>query len=270
MIIIAEKLNGSIPSTAKAIAAKDENFIKDMAKKQADAGAAFIDVCASVEESIEVDTMKWMIDLVQQVTDLPIAVDSPSPRAIKEAMVACNRPGLLNSVSMEGEKTDILFPVMQENPEWGVVALLCDDNGIPHTAEGRLQVFDNLMAKAKEYNIDPSRFYIDPMVEMACTTEDILPVMCHVIKTIKEQYPTIHCTAAVSNVSFNLPVRKIMNATFTVLLQAAGLDSIIFDPLSRDHLGMIYAAEALLGLDEMCMEYIGAYREGLFGPLPKD
>ena len=79
MIIIGEKINGSIPSMAKAIAARDEEWIKDIAKKQTEAGATYIDVCASVDEEVEVDTLKWMIGLVESVSDLPIAVDSPSP-----------------------------------------------------------------------------------------------------------------------------------------------------------------------------------------------
>jgi 5-methyltetrahydrofolate--homocysteine methyltransferase len=148
-----------------------------------------------------------------------------------------------------------------------VVALLCDDSGIPQTAEKRLEVFGNIMAKAKQYGIDPSRIHIDPLVEMLCTSEDGIQMIVKVMNQIKSQYPTIHITGAVSNISFNLPVRKIVNQAFVVLAMNAGLDSAIFDPLNRDLMGMIFATEALLGEDEFCMEYIGAYREGYFGPV---
>ena len=87
-----------------------------------------------------------------------------------------------------------------------------------------------------------------------------------VIGTIRSQYPDIHITAAVSNISFNLPVRKLLNMSFTVLAMKAGLDSAILDPTNRDLLGIILATEAMLGLDDFCMEYIEAYRDGLFGP----
>jgi 5-methyltetrahydrofolate--homocysteine methyltransferase len=86
MIIIGEKINGSIPSMAKAIAERNEDHIRDLAKKQAEAGAAFIDVCASVPENVELETLKWLIDLVQDVTDTPIAIDSPSAKICVEAM----------------------------------------------------------------------------------------------------------------------------------------------------------------------------------------
>ncbi len=265
MIIIGEKINGSIPSVAEAIANRDADFIKQRAIAQANANATYIDCCASVEEDIEVETLKWMIDCIQEVTDLPISVDSPSPKVLAEAFKFCNKPGLINSVSMEGDKVDIIFPLIADT-KWEVICLLSDDTGIPKTAEDRLRVFDKIMEKAKQYNIAPSRLHIDPLVEMLCTSEDGIALNAKVISTIRSQYPDIHITAAISNISFNLPVRKLINMGFAVLAMNAGLDSAIMDPTNRDLLGLIYATEALLGEDDYCMEYIGAYREGLIGP----
>lgn len=266
MIIIGEKINGSIPSVAKAIAEKDADFIRNLAKVQSDSGAHFIDVCASTDVSIEVETLKWLIELVQEVTDTPIAVDSPSAQACADALKFCKNPGLVNSVSLEGDKTDIIFPVIADT-KWECAALLCDDTGIPKSAEKRLEVFAGIMEKAKEYKIDPSRLHIDPLVEMLCTSEDGINMIVDVIKKIKKQYPTIHVTGAASNISFNLPVRKLVNQAFVVLAMNAGMDSVILDPLNRDMMGLIFATEALLGMDEYCVEYIGAYREGIFGPV---
>ena len=268
MIIIGEKINGSIPAVAEAIANRDAAFIKKRAKIQADAGATFIDCCASVPETVEVETLKWMIDCIQDVTDTPISVDSPSADVLAQVIRYCKRPGLVNSVSMEGEKVDKIFPLIADT-EWEVICLLSDDTGIPKTALDRLNVFKKLMAKADEYGIKPCRLHIDPLVEMLCTSEDGIAMNEEVISTIRSQFPTIHITAAVSNISFNLPARKLINAGFTVLAMKAGLDSAILDPTNRDLLGIIYATEALLGADEYCMEYIGAYREGRIGPVKK-
>lgn len=271
LIIIGEKINGSIPSVAKAIAERDSEFIKERARKQAAANATYIDCCASVPEAEEVETLKWMIDCIQEVTDLPISVDSPSADVLTQAYKFCKRPGIFNSVSGEGDKIDKIFPLMaqEENKDWQVIALLSDDTGIPKCAADRLRVFDKIMAKAKEYNINPSRIHIDPLVEMLCTSEDGIAMNIEVIQTVRKQYSSIHITAAVSNISFNLPVRKLINYGFLILAMNAGLDSAIMDPTNRDMLGLTYATEALLGEDEFCMEYIGAYREGLIGPLPK-
>lgn len=265
MIIIGEKINGAIPSVAEAIANKDAEFIKNLAKAQSEAGATFIDVCAAVEDSIELETMKWLIDLVQEVTETPISVDSPNVHTCAEAIKFCNKPGLVNSVSMEGGKIDLIFPLIADT-KWECIALLSDDTGIPQNAQKRLEVFAGIMKNAKEYNIDPSRLHIDPLVQMLCTSEDGIKTVTDVIKEIKAQYPTIHVTGGASNISFNLPVRKLVNQAFIVMAMNAGMDSGIINPLNRDLMGMIFATEALLGMDEYCVEYIGAYREGIFGP----
>ena len=265
MIFIGEKINGSIPAVAKAIAERDADFIRNRAKMQAEAGATFIDVCASVPEDVEVETLEWLIGLVQEVTDLPIAIDSPSANSCVAAMKFCNKPGMINSVSGEGDKCDVVFPAIA-NTTWDCVALLCA-SGIPQSAEERLEVLEQIMAKAKEYGISPDRIHIDPLVEMLCTSEDGINMIIEVMKEIKKRYPTIHITGAVSNISFNLPVRKILNQAFVVLSMNAGMDSAVLDPTNRDMMGMIYATEAMLGLDDYCMEYISAYRDGLFGPV---
>lgn len=271
MIIIAEKLNGSIPSCAKAIAAKDAEYIKDIAKRQADVmdeDTCYIDVCASVKDG-EVDVMKWMIDNVMEVCDTPICVDSPDPIACVEAAKYCMEKGmergLINSVSGEGDKMDVIFPIVRDNPGWDVVALLSDDSGIPTTAERRIEVFHKIMEKAKEYGIKPSRIHIDPLVEMLCTADDGISLVIDVIRQIREEYEDIHITGAISNISFNLPSRKTLNQAFCALAMNAGLDSGVLDPLDRGLLGMIYATEAMLGLDDFCMEYISAYRNDYFG-----
>lgn len=265
MIIVGEKINGSIPVVAEAIAKRDAEFIKNRAKAQEAAGATFIDCCASVPEAQEVETLKWMIDCIQEATDLPISLDSPSAKVLLEVFPYCKRPGLINSVSGEGDKIDKIFPAIADT-KWEVICLLSDDSGIPKCAADRLRVFDRIMEKAKEYGIKPSRMHIDPLVEMLCTSENGIETNVEVISTVRRKYPDIHIIAAVSNISFNLPVRKMINLGFTVLAMNSGLDSAILDPTNRDMMGVIYATEALLGQDDYCMEYIGAYREGIFGP----
>ncbi|MDR2420770.1 MAG: dihydropteroate synthase [Oscillospiraceae bacterium] len=268
MIIIAEKLNGSIPTCAKAIAARDETYIKDMAKKQADSGAAFLDCCASVNEG-ELETLKWMIDTIQSAADCPISVDSPDAQIVVDAMKFCNRPGLFNSISGEGNKIDVAFPILAapENVKWDVMALLCDDTGIPKSAAKRIEVFDNIMAKAAEYGIAEPRIHIDPLIEMLCTTDDGegISMVLEVMRHIKTTHPKVHISGAISNISFNLPARKLVNQAFAVLAISNGMDSAVMDPLSQDLRGVIYAAEAMIGLDDFCAEYTAAYRDGIFG-----
>ena len=267
MIIVGEKINGSISAVAKAIADRDGEFIRKRAKMQAEAGAAYIDCCASVEEAVETETLKWMLDCIQESVDLPVSIDSPSADVLSRAMEYCRRPGIINPVSMEGDKADKIFPLIK-GTKWGVICLLSDDSGIPKTAEDRLRVFEKLMAKADTYGILPEQMYIAPLVEMLCASENGIEVNEEVISTIRKRVPSIHIIAAISNISFNLPLRKLINMGFAVLAMKAGLDSAILDPVNRELMGIIYAAEALLGKDEYCIEYITAYREGKIG-MPK-
>jgi len=267
MIIIGEKINGSIPSVAQAIAGHDSQFIKQLAKSQADANASYIDCCASVEEVKEVETLHWLIDCIQEVTDLPICVDSPSPQVCVEAIKFCKIPGIVNSVSMEGNKTDIIFSAIADT-DWGCVALLCGDKGIPDSVDARMEIFEKIMVKAEEYGITPSRLYIDPLVVALSTDQEALSTFAACCRKIKSAYSDIHITSGLSNISFGLPARKNINKAFMVLAMEAGMDSAIVDPLNRDMLGIIYATDSLLENDDYCLEYIHAYRKGLIGKLP--
>ncbi|MDR2020277.1 MAG: methyltetrahydrofolate cobalamin methyltransferase [Treponema sp.] len=264
MIIVGEKINGSIPSVARAIAEKNADLIRSLAQKQSDAGAAFIDVCASVPGEEEMEVLAWLIGLVQEVTETPIAIDSPNAKHCAQAIPLCKKPGLVNSVSGEGTKIEDVFPVIS-GTDWKCIALLCGDSGIPKNAEHRLTVLETIIKKAEAYRIPTANLYIDPLVEMLCTSENGIEVVTSTIKKVKERCADIHVIGAASNVSFNLPARKYINQGFIILAIQAGMDSAILDPLNKDMRGLIYAAEALLGQDEFCMEYIGAFRAGLFG-----
>jgi len=272
MIIIAEKLNGSIPTCAKAIAEKNADYIRDIAVKEENAGADFLDCCASVNEG-EVETLKWMIDNIHAVTDTPISVDSPSVYAVVEGMKYCAslgyKKGLFNSISGEGNKIEVAFPILAtpEFSKWHVMALLNDDTGIPKTAADRIRVFDHVMAKAAEYGIADDRIHIDPLVEMLCTADDGegISMLLEVMRHIKATHPKVHISGAISNISFNLPARKLVNQAFAAIAIFNGMTSSVMDPLSQDLRGVIYAAEAMIGEDDLCGEYVSAYREGIFG-----
>ena len=243
--------------------AEARTFIENHTEIKPDIGIILGTGLGGLAEEIEVETLKWMIELVQEVTEVPICVDSPSANVCAEALKFCNKPGLVNSVSLEGDKIDVVFPVIADT-EWKCVALLCDDSGIPDKVK-RMEVFEGIMKRAEEYKIDPSRLYIDPLVVTASTDTTALTAFNEVTMKIKEMYPTIHITSGLSNISFGLPARKYINQAFLVLAMNAGMDSAILDPTNKDSQGLLYATEILLEKDDFCLEYINAYREELFG-----
>ena len=264
MIIIGEKINGSIPAVKEAIDKRDAAFIADRAVKQAAAGADFIDVCASTAPELEIETLKWLIEVVQAAVETPLCIDSPNPRAIEAVFQYANKPGLLNSISEEGDKCAVLLPLLAGN-SWEVVGLTCDNNGIPCDLETKVAITRSIVEKAAKYNITPDRIHIDPCVMALSTENNSMINFAAEIKAIKELYPTIHVTGAISNISFGLPVRPLLNKTAMAFAIEAGMDSAVMDPLNRDLMGTIFATYALMGQDKHCRKYSKAFRAGQIG-----
>jgi len=270
MIIIAEKLNGAIPVVKKAIEEKDEAFIRDRAIAQAEAGATFIDVCAGTAPDIEFESLRWMMDIVQEAVETPLCIDSPDPEILKKVFPLCKKPGLVNSVSGEGNKMEILYPLFKDaDPEWEIVAMTCDQNGIPKTLEKKVELTKILVEEAKKYGITPDRIHVDPCVMALSTDNASFTNFRDEIAAIRKIYPEIHITSGLSNISFGLPARKLMNQNFMALSMFVGMDSAVMDPLSRDMMGAIYATEALMGNDRLCRNYSKAFRQGKIGPEKK-
>jgi len=266
MIIIGEKINGTIPVVKEAIEKRDAAFIADRAIKQAQAGADYIDVCASTAPEIEIDTLTWLMDVVQDATDVPLSIDSPNPRVIEAVFKYANKPGLINSISEEGNKCEVLLPLMEGN-DWEVVGLTCDDRGIPNDVQTKVDITRAMVEKAAKYGVTPDRIHIDPCVMALATDNNSFLNLVQEIKQIRELYPTIHITGAVSNISFGLPLRALMNKTFMAFAVQAGMDSAVLDPLNKDMIGTIFAAYALLGKDKHCRKYSKAYRQGTIGTI---
>ncbi len=268
MIIIGEKINGSIPSTAKAIAARDEAFIRDLAKRQTEFGADYIDVAAGVAPSEEREVLKWLIDLVQDTVDTPLCIDSNNVDLILEMIPLAKRPGMINSISEEHGKADKLLPLMADT-EWNIVALTCDNNGISNDPQVKFDIAVSIMEKAKKLGIAEDRIYFDPLVTTLATTGEALPSFNVALKLIKEKYPECHITSGLSNISFGMPFRKSINQQFLTLAMAAGMDSAIMDPTSADMRATMFATAALLGKDKNCRKFLAAFRKGIIGPPKK-
>ncbi len=269
MIIIGEKINGTIPVVKKAILERDVEFIQKRAIAQAEAGATFIDVCASVESEKEKEVLSWLINIIQDVTDVPLAIDSPNEHLLADIYTLAKRPGLFNSVNEEGTKCETIFPLMTGN-DWEVIALTCDkEHGIPMDVETKVDIAKRIIDKGAKYGVEPHRIHIDPAVMALATAPQAMDNFEQCIKKIKEYAPTIKITGAISNISFEMPVRKIMNQCCMIMAIRAGLDSAIMDPLDREMMGMIYGAEALAGIDKSGRKYNAAYRKGKIGPIKK-
>lgn len=266
MIIIGEKINGAVPAVKEAIANRDGAFIARRAAAQAEAGADFIDCAPSTVPELEYDAMCWMIDAIESVTDKPISIDSPNARLLARIITEgrTNKPGVVNSVNEESDKCEIIFPLIA-GTDWHVIGLTCDKDGIPSDPHKKLDIAKSIIDKAVQYGVHLKKLHIDPCVMALSTVPTAMRDFAWCIRAIHDYAPEVNVLGAVSNISYEMPCRKYINASCMVYAIEAGLNSAIVDPCSVDMMSTIYASEALCMIDKGGRKYNRAYRRGLIG-----
>ncbi len=262
MKIIAEKINGTRKLVGKAIAERDAAFIQNLAKKQVEAGAHWLDVNAGTHPDREAADLKWLIDLIQGVTDVPLSLDSANPVALRAVLPAVHKTPMINSISGEAKRLEGVLPIVAEHG-CEVVALCMDDKGIPATAEARLDVIRKVFTATRQAGVPDEKVYVDPLAMTIATNIQAGPIIFGAMRAIKAEFPLAHISCGLSNVSFGLPVRALINRTFLVLALDAGMDTAIIDPNDRELQAAIIAAELVLGRDKHCLRYTRSYRAGL-------
>ncbi len=261
MLIIGEKINSSIPATAKAIANRDAGYLHKLAEDQAAAGAGMIDINAGTFIEEEADILRWLIQLVREATEAPLCIDSPNPATLNAVLSLSLGKVLINSISLEKDRYNGVLPIVKEFGT-SIVALCMDDQGIPKSADKRIDVACRLAEKLNADGIEIDDIYFDVLVQPLSVDDTFGMAAINTVRGIRQRIPGAHTTGGLSNISFGLPERKLLNSVFTTALISAGMDTLIIDPLDRRLMASIAAAKALTGQDEYCDEYLSAYRSG--------
>ncbi len=263
MIIIGEKINSTLKAIRPAMESRDKAAIQDLARRQVEAGATFIDVNAGMFYDNEIEILEWLIDSIQEITTAPLAIDSPNARAMLAGLKA-NRNGkpILNSITGEKERFESVLPLVLEYGT-GVIGLCMDDRGMPETTAERVEIAETLIRNLTREGVAPGDIYIDPMIRPIGTGSHYGIVAIETMRAVKAAHPDVHIACGLSNVSFGIPARKVINQAFLIAAMTCGMDGAILDPLDRKLMTFLYAGEALLGLDEFCMNYIEKFQEGL-------
>ncbi|MCM1440774.1 MAG: dihydropteroate synthase [Roseburia sp.] len=266
MIIIGEKINGAIPAVKKAIAERNAEEIIKRTQMQEKAGADFLDCAPSTAPELEYDAMLWLLEVMQSAASKPVCIDSPNAsllaRILEEGHI--KTPGMVNSVNEEGTKCETIFPLIA-GTDWQVIGLTCDKMGIPSDPQKKIDIAKRIIDKADKYGVKRSNLHIDPCVMALATVPTAMKDFETCIRKIHEYAPEVNITGAISNISFDMPARKYVNAVCMAYAVQAGLQSAICDPCNMDMMGTIYAAEALNMLDRSGRKYNRAYRQGKFG-----
>ncbi len=260
MLIIGEKINGTISKVKEAVQARDEEFIIDLARSQLENGADIIDVNAGSGDD-EIENLVWATQVIQRSLDVPLMLDSGNPDALLAAMEVHQGRPILNSLSAEKWKMDKLLPLVSKN-DCGVVALCMDDSGMPSNPEATYNVAGRLVEQLTGAGVKKGDIYIDPLVLTIATEFRAAKNASETIRLILQEHPEVHTIMAISNISFGLPSRRLLNRAFLVAAVTAGLDSFLVDVNDKSLMATVWAANLLSGNDEGCRSYLSAYREG--------
>jgi 5-methyltetrahydrofolate--homocysteine methyltransferase len=261
MIFIGEKINGTRKTVQEAVLKRDRAFIEKTALEQAQAGADYLDVNAGTSPDRETDDMLWLIGIVQEVTELPICIDSSSPGTLAAALAHVKQTPMVNSVNADPARLEAFLPLIRDK-EAPVIALALDESqtGMPKTVGERMENVRRVMEAAASYGIPEERLYIDPLIMSVATDDTAGPAVLEAIRAIRAAYPAAHITGGLSNISFGLPVRELVNRTFLTLAMAAGMDSAVVNPANRALIESLKATDLILGRDRFCRSYTKAVK----------
>lgn len=265
MLVVGEAINATNKSVGQAIAQRDKEFLQNLARDQAAAGADYIDVNAgvgngSLEEAAA--AMEWLVDIVQEATDKPLAIDSDSPEILKIALDKYRGNNLLiNSINAEPDR---LIPIatLAAERHASLVALAMGPKGIPDNVNDRLAACDMIMQQVVRLGVKADQVFFDPLVLPISVDPNQGMITLNTLREIKAHYPTAKTIMGLSNISYGLPGRGLINRAFLLMAAQVGLDSAILNPLDTKAMTFIKVANMLTGNDPFCKTYIKAYRKG--------
>lgn len=257
-VIIGERINPTGKKKLKqALKDGDFDYILKEGIMQQEKGAHILDVNVGLPDIDEVAVMEKVVTELQSVTSLPLQIDTVLPEAMERAMRIYNGKPMINSVNGKQESMDQVFPLVQK---YGgvVVALTIDEDGIPDTAEGRLAIAEKIICEAEKYGIDRKDIVVDVLAMTISSEPEGALVTLKALKLVREVCK-VNTVLGVSNISFGLPKRPVINAHFYTMAMQQGLTSAIINPFSEEMMNSYYAFCALMNYDENCASYIERY-----------
>jgi len=261
MFIIGELINGMYQNIGKAIAQKDKKVIQKCALEQVEAGADALDVNCGTASKDPVSDIRWLVEVIQEVTDTPLSLDSSKPKVIASGLEVIKNKPIINSTTADPEKLQMLVPLAIKYKA-KLIGIAISAKGIPQNKDQRIELAANIVATSAEMGFPPEDLYLDPIV---------LPVnvaqaqMIGILECIKEfkiiSEPSPKTIVGLSNVSQGTNFRSLINRTFLVMAQGFGLDAAILDPKDKQLMDSLITAEVVLNRQIYCNSYLDAYKK---------
>ena len=257
--ICGERLNPTGKKALKeALIAENYDYLVDEALKQQEAGADLLDVNVGLPQLDEPKVMPLVVRKIQEYADLPLQIDSSDPAAIEQGVRYVNGIPLINSVNGEEEVMSRIFPIAKK---YGavVLGLAMDKNGVPRTAQGRFEIAKRIISRANDFGIPKHKIMIDTLVVTASAEQAMVKETLEALRLVKTL--GVQTALGVSNVSFGLPNRPLLNRTFLAMAMTCGLNMPILNPLDGEMMGAVKAFAVLSGEDENSERYIETYKD---------
>jgi 5-methyltetrahydrofolate--homocysteine methyltransferase len=258
-ILIGERINSTNKRVKRVLDERDEEALLELANRQSAGGASFIDVNASMLMMREAEALSWAAGCIA-AANLGVSLDSPNADLLLDVLPSIEGEVILNSFTCDADPLVSACAAAAEHGA-GIIVMLKDRHGIPATVEGRLALADTAVAVAKRASLPPERIYIDPVFSPVATAADGLGVVLGTLAALTERYPRHHRIGGLSNISFGLPDRRLLNRTFLAMALSRGLDAAICDTTDAGLMETVTASEALVGLDHGCGRFLQCYRE---------
>lgn len=264
MLIVGELINSTRDEVKRALKERDKGVIRSLARRQVEAGADVLDVNTSTGMEREVEDMKWVIGLIYDELGerVRLSIDSPNPEAIAAGLALCKARPMINSINNDPAMHERLIPLIKKH-EADVIGMVIGGKRMPKTKEDRLEGTVQLINSVQAAGINLERLYVDPLAMTIGSNQEQARVVIETVRAIKERWGDLGVKVSVglSNVSFGLPRRSIVNRAFLAMLLEVRLDAAFIDPTDQGIMDILRASEALIGSDAYCMRYIKHMRE---------
>lgn len=262
MIVIGELINGMYKDVSKAILNRETDVIQHLAEEQVKAGADILDVSTGPFAKNPIEDMKWLIHCIQKVVMVPLSIDSTKVEVIEEAIKTAANRVIINSTSADDDKMNAVFSLAKKcNAQ--VIGLAMDRSGVPNSKDKRVELAAKIVAKAMDAGISTEDLYLDPIAMPINVAQAQGP---EVLESIREfrmlSNPEPKIVIGLSNLSQGAKSdRSLLDRTFLVMAVASGLTAAILDPLDKDLIDAMIAAELIMNKNIFCSSFLDAYRK---------
>ncbi|MBN2184610.1 MAG: dihydropteroate synthase [Candidatus Krumholzibacteriota bacterium] len=258
-IIIGENLNSSRKKIRDMLVSRDVSALTDSVKKQIEGGADYIDINASILMDGEKDALFWAGDLILNKYEAKLSIDSPDLDLLSEAAERYGAKCIINSLTCDEDQYKKMLPRLKSSGS-SFILLLKSREGIPSDAGGRISLARKAVRRTEEAGIPSSRVFIDPVFAPVATEFSGNSVTLSTLEMLSKEFSSYGRVGGLSNISYGLPNRRLLNRTFLSMALAKGITALICDPTDQKLVEMLKTSEAIMGYDTGCREFLRYYR----------